>query len=73
MPRERATGRDGQPGFDHGFRTPMTVPPPIADTGQEQPVPTDASAPFAGEGARDPIGYFPPNPTGGRAPTVYKR
>lgn len=73
MPRERVTGRDGQTGIDHGFRTPLVVPPPVADTGHELPFPTDASAPFAGEGATDPIGLFPSNPTRGRAPSIYKR
>jgi hypothetical protein len=73
MPRERATGRDGQTGIDLGFRTPLVVPPPVADTGHEQPFPVDASAPFSGEGARDPQGLFPAQPTRGRGPTIYGR
>jgi len=73
MPRERATGVDGQPGLDAGFRSPITVPPPAADVGQARPYPTEASAPFAGEGARDPQGLFPSGATGGRAPSIYKK
>lgn len=73
MPRERATGRDGQTGIDLGFRSPLVVPPPVADTGHEQPFPVDASAPFAGEGTTDPIGLFPASPTKGRGPTIYRR
>lgn len=73
MPRERVTGKDGQPGLDHGFRTPLTVAPPVADTGQERPFPVESSEPFASEGAPDPLGLFPANPTKGRTPSVYKR
>jgi len=71
--RERKTGKDGAPGFDRGFRTPLTVPAPSADTGQENPMPGDVSGPFGGMGAPDPIGYFPKSPTKGRKPTIYGR